>query len=123
MKISLFPLSLTLAGLATLATAQAELRPIQKIMQARAGWMKAMSQNLASKNLAEVTKDAEDLSKQAAKVAENGEGERKVFNQRVADQAKAVAEAAVGGDEVVIKARLGDLKNTCADCHAKFRDK
>ena len=123
MKIRQFPLSLALAGLATLATAQAELRPLQKLMQARAGWMKAMSQNLASKNLAEVTKDAEELSKQAAKVAEGGEGERKVFNQRVSDLAKAVADAASGGDEVVIKTRLGELKATCADCHAKFRDK
>ncbi len=123
MKIRQFPLSLALAGLATLATAQAELRPLQKLMQARAGWMKAMSQNLASKNLAEVTKDAEELSKQAAKVADGVEGERKVFNQKVSDLAKAVGEAAAGGDEVVIKARLGELKATCADCHAKFRDK
>jgi cytochrome c556 len=92
-------------------------------MQARAGWMKSMNQNLAAKNLANVGKDAEELSKQAAKVAGAIEGERKAFNQKVSDLAKAVADAAAGGDEAVIKTRLGELKATCADCHAKFRDK
>ncbi len=123
MKTYLFPITLILAGLATLASAQSEARPLQKLMQARAGWVKAMSQNLASKNLPEVAKDAEELSKQATKVAGGVEGERKVFNQKVSDLAKAVADAAAGGDEAVIKARLGEFKATCADCHAKFRDK
>ncbi|NTW84619.1 MAG: cytochrome c [Holophagaceae bacterium] len=123
MKTYLSPISLILAGLATLATAQTELRPIQKLMQARAGWMKAMNQNLAAKNLAEVGKDAEELSKQAAKVAGGIEGERKALSQKVSDLAKAVADAAAGGDEAVIKTRLGELKATCVDCHAKFRDK
>ena len=123
MKTYLFPIALILAGMASLASAQSELRPLQILMQARAGWMKAMSQNLAAKNLPEVAKDAEALSKQAAKVAAGVEGERKVFNQKVSDLATAAADAAAGGDEAVLKARLGELKATCADCHAKFRDK
>ncbi|MCX6546894.1 MAG: hypothetical protein WCO20_09090 [Holophagaceae bacterium] len=119
------PLLLTLTTLcvASLAVAQAELRPIQKVMQARAAWMKAMNQNLAAKDLTAVAKDAGELSAQAAKIAGGAEGERRVLHQQVADLAKGVAEAATKGDEVLTKAKLGEIKATCADCHAKFRDK
>lgn len=116
-------LTLTTVSLATLALAQTELRPIQKVMQARAAWMKAMNQNLGAKDLAAVAKDAGELSAQAAKVAGSAEGERRVLNQQVSDLAKAAAEAATKGDEVLTKAKLGEIKATCADCHAKFRDK
>ena len=103
--------------------APGELRPIQKVMQARAAWMKAMGQNLADKKFADVAKDAKDLSAQAAKVAGGVEGERKIFHQKVSDLAAAVADAAGTSNEAGIKAKLGEIKATCADCHAKFRDK
>ena len=51
--------------LAQAYTAMAEeLRPSQKIMQARAGWMKAMGENLTAMNYDSVKKDAEALAGQ-----------------------------------------------------------
>lgn len=123
MRKSTLLLTLTTLTLASLAVAQTELRPIQKVMQARAAWMKAISQNLSAKDLAAVAKDAGELSAQAAKVAGGAEGERRVLHQQVSDLAKAAAEAATKGDEVLTKAKLGEIKATCADCHAKFRNK
>ena len=118
---------LSLLGAASLALAQTavqpELRPIQKVMQARAGWMKAMNQNLAARNFADVARDAGELSAQAAKVAGASEGERKEFHLMVSDLAKATFEAAGKSDEGTVKTRLGEIKATCTDCHAKFRDK
>jgi len=119
-KCALF-LSLATLGLATLATAQSELRPIQKAMQARAAWLKAMHQNLAGSHLAEVGKDAAELSAQTAKVAGGTEGERKRLTQKISDLAKEVAEAADKGNEAIVKAKLGDIKATCTDCHDQFR--
>jgi len=123
MRKSTLLLTLTTLTLASLAVAQTELRPIQKVMQARAAWMKAMSQNLGAKDLAAVAKDAGERSAQAAKVAGGAEGERRVLHQQVSDLAKAAAEAATKGDEAATKVKLGEIKATCADCHAKFRDK
>ena len=121
MKKFVLLLSLATVGLTTLATAQSELRPIQKAMQARAAWMKAMNQNLAASQLAEVGKDATELAAQAAKAAGVAEGERKILTQKVSDLAKEAAEAAEKGDAAIVKAKLGDIKATCADCHDKFR--
>ena len=101
----------------------AELRPIQKVMQARMGWLKAMFQNLEAKNLAAVGKDAGELSAQTAKAAAGLEGERKELSQKVSDLAKAASEAAGKGDADALQARLGDIKATCAACHDKYRDR
>jgi len=121
MKKSVLFLSLATVGIATLATAQSELRPLQKAMQARAAWMKAMNQNLAASHLAEVGKAAAELSTQTAKVAGGAEGERKLLTQKISDLAKEISEAADKGDEAIVKAKLGDIKATCTDCHDKFR--
>lgn len=47
--------------------AKPELRPAQKAMQARAGWMKTMGENTAAKKFDDVAKDAEALSAQTKK--------------------------------------------------------
>lgn len=120
-------LSVVMLGIASLAFAesapQPELRPIQKVMQARAAWVKAMNENLGARKMVDVARDAGDLSAQAAKVAGGVEGERKELNQKISDLAKAISVSATKGEEDVVKAKLGEIKATCAECHAKFRDK
>ena len=51
--------------------AKPELRPAQKAMQARAGWMKAMGENVAAKKFDAVARDAEALAGQTQKIGEN----------------------------------------------------
>jgi cytochrome c556 len=104
--------------------AKPELRPLQKIMQARAGWVKAMGENLAAKKFEDVAKDAEALSAQAKKVGEGAPNPlAKEFHLAVSGLAKATAEAATKKDEAGVKTKLGELKAKCAECHAKIRDK
>jgi len=99
----------------------AELRPTQVLMQARAGWMKAMSENVGANKLADVAKDAKELAAQTEKVAGKLEGERKDLTLKVAGLAKTTAEAAEKKDAAAVKAKLGEIKGTCATCHDKYR--
>lgn len=112
-------------GLATLAVSQTtpepELRPSQKIMRARAAWMKAMTQNLADKKYAEVAKDAGELSAQAGTVAAGASGEPKELHQRVSDLSASLALAAGKMDDAGAAARMADIKATCTECHTKYR--
>jgi hypothetical protein len=48
-----------------------ELRPTQVVMQARAAWMKAMSDNLGTNKFEAIVKDADDLSAQTKKIGED----------------------------------------------------
>ena len=120
-------LSIAMLAITAIACAEtpavSELRPTQKIMQARAGWVKAMNENLAAKKFADVAKDAGALSAQTGKVAENLQGERKDLTLKVSQLAKATADAAVKEDAESVKAKLGEIKATCGECHAKYRDK
>jgi len=43
--------------------AKQELRPAQKLMQARVAWMSAMSENLGAKKFEAVTKDADEIGR------------------------------------------------------------
>jgi cytochrome c556 len=122
MKKVVILLSLLILTAATFAGA-AELRPSQKIMQARAGWMKAMSENVGANKLADVAKDAQELAGQTEKVAANLKDERKDLTLKVSSLAKATAEAATKGDAAAVKTKLGEIKGTCATCHEKYRDK
>lgn len=104
--------------------AKPELRPLQKIMQARAAWMKAMNENLAAKKFEATAKDAEALSAQAATVGEKAPNPlAKELHLKVSGLAKAAAGAAAKKDEAAVKTKLGEIKATCAECHAKIRDK
>ncbi|MEW6335297.1 MAG: hypothetical protein AB1558_13605 [Thermodesulfobacteriota bacterium] len=104
--------------------AKKELRPIQKTMQARAAWMKAMNENLGAKKFDAVAKDAKDLAAQTKKV---GEGQAnplaKELTLAISALATETAAAAAKQDGDTIKARLGAIKDKCGECHTKIRDK
>jgi hypothetical protein len=51
--------------------AKPELRPAQKIMQARVAWLTAINENLGAKKFEAVTKDAGELAAQTKKVGKN----------------------------------------------------
>jgi len=104
--------------------AESELRPTQKIMQARAGWMKAMNTNLSAMHYEEVKKDALALSAQATSVTEKQpEGLAKELTTKLATLSTAAAEAAGNQKGEVVKTKLAEMQATCAECHAKIRDK
>lgn len=116
--------SFSLAATDTKPEATPELRPLQKIMQARAGWMKAMNENLSAHKLADVSRDAGALSAQAKQVGESAVNPlAKELHLAVSSLAKATAEAAGKNDEAAVKTRLAEVKEKCAECHAKIRDK
>lgn len=101
-----------------------ELRPLQKIMQARAAWVKAMNENLTAKKFDAVARDAEALSAQAKKVGDSAPNPlAKELHLKVSALAKATAEAAAKQNSETVKTKLGEIKATCAECHAKIRDK
>lgn len=103
---------------------QAELRPAQKAMQARAGWMKVMGENLAAKKFEEITRDAEALSAQTKKIGDAHPNPlAKELTLKVSSLAKGAAEAAEKKDETGVKTKLGEIKATCTECHAKIRNK
>lgn len=101
-----------------------ELRPSQKLMQARAAWMAAMSANLAAKQFAVVAKDAMELAAQTKKV---GEGHPdplgKELTVAIAALAGEISAAAARQDGDTVKAKLGEIKAKCGACHAQLRDK
>ncbi len=133
MKKVSYPLvaALSLAVIVTLGgaprdgeAAESELRPTQKIMQARAGWVKAMTGNLSAMQYEAVKKDALALSAQATSVAEKQpEGLAKELTTKLATLATATADAAGSQQGEVVKTKLAEIQATCAECHAKIRDK
>jgi len=104
--------------------AEQELRPMQKAMQARAGWVKSMNENLAASKLGEVQKDALALASQTKAVAEKQQDPlAKELTLKVSTLASATGEAAGKNDGETVKKKLADIKAACAECHAKIRDK
>lgn len=101
-----------------------ELRPLQVLMQARAAWMKAMGENLAAKKFEAIAKDADGLAAQTKKVGEGASNPiAKEINLKISGLAKEVSAAAAKQDGTTIKAKLGEIKANCSECHAKVRDK
>lgn len=101
-----------------------ELRPSQKIMQARAGWMKAMGESLAAMNYDGLKKDAEALAGQTKGVAEKQTDPlAKELTLKVSTLATELAGAAEKKDAAAATAKLAGIKATCGECHAKIRDK
>jgi hypothetical protein len=133
MKKQLFSMMVALGFLTTAAICSAqsepqgtekELRPSQKIMQARASWMKAMNSNLSATNFVEVQKDAKALAAQATTVGEKQpEGLGKELTIKLATLATGTADAADKKDEAAVKGKLAEMQAVCAECHAKIRDK
>ena len=105
-------------------TMTTELRPTQKVMQARAGWMKGMQTNLGAMKYAEVGKDATALATQTDSIGKTLPNPlAKDLTLKIASAATAVANAAGKQDVNTMKMKLADIKATCDECHAKIRDK
>ena len=101
-----------------------ELRPAQKIMQARVAWLTAINENLGAKKFEAVTKDADELAAQTKKVGENLPNPLgKELTLAISSFAKDVSAAAAKQDGDTIKVKLGEIKGKCGECHAKIRDK
>ena len=106
------------------ATSETELRPLQKAMQARAAWVKAITANLDTMKYAEVKKDATDLASQANSMGEkNPNPLAKELTMKLSTQATALADAAGKKDDATAKITLVEVKATCGECHVKIRDK
>jgi hypothetical protein len=101
-----------------------ELRPAQKLMQARAAWVAAMNKNLDAKMFEAVAQDAGELAAQTKRVGNllaNPVG--KEITLTIASLAMDLSAAAGRQDGDAAKARLGEIRAKCGECHAKIRDK
>ena len=104
--------------------AKPELRPAQKLMQARLTWLTAISENLGTQKFEAVTSDADELAAQTRKVGENSPNPfGKELNLAISSLAKEISDAATKKDSDTIKAKLGEIKSKCSECHDKIREK
>lgn len=125
-RITLLTIALLAAAVFSYAAGDAkpELRPSQKLMQARAAWMKAMNENLGEKKFEAIVKDADDLAAQTKKTGEaQTNPQAKELTLAVASLAAEVSSAAAKKDADTVKAKLGAIRGKCSDCHVKIRDK
>jgi cytochrome c556 len=101
-----------------------ELRPAQKIMQARAESLTAINKNLEAKNLKAIIKDADEMAAEAVKTAGKLDNPlAKKITLASAVLAKDISKAAAKGDAQTVKTKLGEIEAKCGECHAKIRDK
>lgn len=101
-----------------------ELRPAQKLMQARAAWLAEINKNLGINNFVAIAKDASELAAQTKKVGENHPNPLgKELTLAISSLAMEVSAAAAKEDADTIKTKLGEIKGKCGECHAKIRDK
>ncbi len=104
--------------------AKQELRPSQKIMQARQAWLTAMTENLGANKFEAVAKDAGELAAQTKKVGDNLPNPlAKELTLAISFLAKDISAAANKEDGKTINVKLEDIKGKCGECHAKIRDK
>jgi len=104
--------------------AQPEMRPAQKLMQARKAWLASMSENLGANKFDAIAKDAEELAAQTKKTGENNPNPLgKELTLAISSLAKDISAAALKQNGDTVKARLGEIKEKCGECHAKIRDK
>jgi hypothetical protein len=104
--------------------AKPELRPAQKVMQARAAWVAAINKNLGAKMFEAVAKDAGELAAQTRKTGENIPNPLgKEITLAIASLATDLSAAAGRQDGDTAKAKLGEIQAKCGECHAKIRDK
>lgn len=106
--------------------ADTELRPMQKVMRERAGWIKAITDNLGQSNKTShrTFKQATALASQAAKVAEKlSDPLARELTLKLSVLATKVADAATRKDGDTAKLTLIEIKAVCSECHAKIRDK
>jgi hypothetical protein len=109
---------------AALAFAAEELRPSQKVMQARLGWMTAMKENLGAKKFEAVAQAAGEMAAQTKNI---GEGLlnplAKELTLAISSLSMDITAAVAKQDGETIKAKLAEIKGKCDECHAKIRDK
>jgi cytochrome c556 len=104
--------------------AKSDLRPSQKVMQARQAWMKGMKENLGAKKFAAIVMDADLLADQTSKAGEAlPNPQAKEITLAIAALSKDLAAAATKQDGEAVKAKLAAIKAKCDECHAKIRDK
>jgi cytochrome c556 len=104
--------------------AKPELRPAQKLMQARAAWLTAMNENLVANKFEAISKDADELAAQTNKVGENIPNPLgKELTLAISSLAKDISVAAAKKNGETVKVKLGEIKGKCGECHAKIRDK
>jgi cytochrome c556 len=104
--------------------AKPELRPAQKLMQARVAWLDSINKNLEAKKFKAIVKDAKELAAQTQKAGENIPNPLgKEITLAISSFAKDISAAAAKKDGDTIKVKIGEIKGKCAECHAKIRDK
>ena len=106
------------------ADAKPELRPSQKLMQARKAGIASMNQNLAAKQFAAVAKEADVLAAETQKTGEKHPNPLgKELTLAIAAFAAEISPAAAKQDGETVKALLADIGKKCSACHAQLRDK
>jgi hypothetical protein len=101
-----------------------ELRPAQKIMQARVTWLTAMNKNLDAKKFEAIADDADKLAAQTKKVGDNLPNPLgKELTLSISSFAKDISIAAAKKDGNTIKVKLEAINGKCGECHVKLRDK
>lgn len=128
MKKNIVLLSVAILTIAILAfaadDAKPELRPTQKLMQARKAWLAGMNENLGANKFDALGKDANDLAAQTEKVGENQKNPLgKELTLAISSIAKEISAAAANQDSDTVKAKLKAIKDKCGECHEKIRDK
>ena len=108
----------------TKTEAKGELRPTQKIMQARNAWMKSMNDNYNSGNIGAITQDAQALGAQTKQVAQKlTNAEAKEYTLAISALTKDLVANIAKKDNAATLVSLREIKNKCGSCHLVFRDK
>ncbi|RPH50227.1 MAG: hypothetical protein EHM85_11205 [Desulfobacteraceae bacterium] len=104
--------------------AKTELRPAQKLMQARKAWIASINGNLGAKKFDAVAKDAEELAAQTKKTGENNPNLiGKELTLAISSLAKDISSAAAKQDGERITVKVSEIMEKCSACHTKIRDK
>ncbi|RPJ18663.1 MAG: hypothetical protein EHM30_00085 [Desulfobacteraceae bacterium] len=104
--------------------AKPELRPSQKLMQARAAAMTEMNNNLGSGNFEAIANTAKELSAETNKSGGNHPNPLgKELTLAISSLAAEISSAAAKKDAGTVTTKLGEIKGKCGECHAKIRDK
>lgn len=101
-----------------------DLRPAQKIMQARVALLAAVTKNLNEKQYDLVAKAADELAAETQKTGNKLPNPlAKDLTLAISIYASDISTAAVKKDDEAIKVKLEGIKGKCGECHAKIRDK
>jgi len=105
------------------AAEEMESLPIQQVMLERAGWLAAITENMATTNYDEVKRDAAALASQARAQGEKiNDSLFKELTMKLATKAAALADAAGTQDAATARTQLAEVRATCGECHAKFNN-